>query len=128
MMAMKLLLIAPLGILGACAPRVSGSVAVDAPAYVAAPGLAYVAPGVEVVSDWDTPVFFADDFFWYWDGGVWFRGSVLGGERVRVREVPSGIARIQNPGGYAHFGAAQHASRPMPAGRFRGERIASHRR
>jgi hypothetical protein len=125
MKVIKLLFVAPLGILGACAPAVaSGTVAVSAPAYVSSPGLAYVAPGVEVVADWGAPVFFADNFFWYWDGGLWYRSGALGGERIAVREVPVAVARIRNPGGYAHFRAEARAIRPVPAARMQGPRMA----
>lgn len=119
MKVIKLLIVTPLGILGACAPAgVSGSVAVSAPLYTGAPALAYVAPGVEVVTDWGTPVFFADDFFWYWDGGVWFRSSVLGGERIRVREVPHSLARVEHPENYSHFRPVASAMRPVPEARM----------
>jgi len=130
MKAIKLLFIAPLGILGACTPAAaSGSIVVSAPAYVPpAPGLAYVGPGVEVVADWDAPVFFADNFFWYWDGGMWFRSAALGGERIRVREVPVAVARLHNPGAYAHFRGEAHAIRPVPVGRVQGPRMAARRR
>jgi len=128
MKIIKLLLIAPLGIFAACAPaRVSGAVAVSGPAYVGPPQLAYVGPGVEVVSDWGTPVFFADDFFWEWDGGFWYRSSVLGGPRLRVHEVPGVVARIERPSGYAHFHAGMHASRPVPVARMHGDRMARRR-
>ncbi len=129
MKVIKLLVLAPLGILGACAPaRVSGSVAVVDPVYAGSPALAYVGPGVEVVTDWGTPVFFADDFFWYWDGGLWYRSSVLGGERIRVREVPGAVARIDHPEHYSHFRSEGYASRPLPVARMRGAHVASRRR
>jgi len=125
----RLARLAPVGLLGACAPATaSGSVAVAAPVYAPGPGLTYVAPGVEVVADWDTPVFFADNLFWYWDAGLWYRSSVLGGERIAVRDVPVGVARIRNPGGYAHFRVEAHAIRPVPAGRLQRVRMASRRR
>jgi len=82
---------------------------------VATPTLAYVAPGVEVVADWDEPVFFADGFYWYLDGDIWYRSARLGGERVVVHDVPRAVARIHAPATYAHFHARTGvAARPIP--------------
>jgi len=88
-----------------------------APAYAAttAPALTSVAPGVEVVTDWGAPVFFADDFYWYLDGGLWYRSAYLGGPRIRVDVVPPVIARIPHPEVYAHYAPPRMAfARPAP--------------
>lgn len=98
---------------GACAPMVSGEVAVATPAY-AGPSLSYVAPGVEVVTDADAAVFFYDNFYWYWDGGLWYRSARFGGERVVVREAPRALLQIREPGRYVHYRAPEHMRRPMP--------------
>ena len=102
--------------------QVGGSLDVDAPS------LAYVAPGVEVVADWDAPVFFADDFYWWLDGGLWYRSERLGGDRVLDRNVPPAIARLRNPEGYSHFHPGGVAYRPIPDHREYGSsRAASSR-
>src|SRR5258706_25401 len=44
-----------------------------------APRLAYVSPGVQVIADYDYPVFYADSFYWRYDGGVWYRSSAYTG-------------------------------------------------
>ena len=70
---------------------------------VAARPLANVAPGVDVVAG--TNVYFADDAYWYWDGGLWYRSAYWGGPRISVDVVPPVLARLSHPVIYPHFGA-----------------------
>jgi hypothetical protein len=43
--------------------------------YAATPDLVTVSPGVQVVADYDEPVFYNDGFYWrYYDGG-WYCSS-----------------------------------------------------
>ena len=98
-------------IVGACTPMVSADVGVAAPG----PSLSYVAPGVEVVTDADYPVFFYDNFYWYWEGGLWYRSPRFGGPRVVVREAPRALVQIREPARYVHYRAPEHMRRPMPA-------------
>lgn len=117
------LLLVPFLLCSACGPAiVEGSVGVEAPQ------LAYVAPGVEVVADWDAPVFYANDFYWYWDGGVWYRSTVLGGPRVVVRDVPVAVARVHRPWVYAHYRATGRPMRRVPPERFAHNRREMRRR
>src|SRR5262245_31925292 len=44
-------------------------------ATTVAPDLVYVSPGVQVVADYEYPVFYADNFYWRFDGGRWYRSS-----------------------------------------------------
>ncbi|MCE9575841.1 MAG: hypothetical protein K8W52_22010 [Deltaproteobacteria bacterium] len=137
----KLLLAAPFAAMVACAPIYAdggysagysagyGTAGYGYDAYATGPELAYVEPGVEVVAGWDTPVFFVDDAFWFWDGGLWYRSAYWGGPRVYVRDVPTRITHIPRPQGYAHYrpsgptrrigvrGGAPGTVRPMPPGR-----------
>ncbi len=97
-----------------------------APAYAAspAPALTAVAPGVEVVTDWGAPVFFADDFYWYLDGGLWYRSAYLGGPRIRVDVVPPVIARIPHPETDAPSAPPRTAfARPAPRRGGAGRRL-----
>ena len=111
------LLALPFVLFCACGPaEVSGSVGVTTP-VVDAPALAYVAPGVEVVADSDTPVFFADNIYWYWDAGLWYRADRYGGHRVLARDVPSRLRGIHEPRAYIHYqGSARTVQRPMRHG------------
>jgi hypothetical protein len=77
--------------------------------FVAEPELVVVAPGVMVVPNYDREVYFANGFYWVYDGGVWFRTRNHRGGWVRVsgRYVPRGILRTPR-GRYVHF----HGGRP----------------
>lgn len=114
---------------GACgAAEVSGGVAVTAPGapIYGAPKLANLAPGVEVVTDWTTPVFFADDFFWHWDGGTWYRSATLRGPRVEVAQLPVAVARLRAPWAYARYRVPDRVvQRPIPY-RAHDERMGSY--
>jgi len=97
----------------ACGPAV-GTAEVEV-----TPTLAYVEPGVEVVADWDVPIFFADGFYWYWDDGIWYRSITLGGERVVVHQVPPAVAHIRAPGRFVHYHpTGTIARRPIPEHRW----------
>jgi hypothetical protein len=39
------------------------------------PDLVYAAPGVQVIADYDEPVFYTDGYYWREVNGVWFRSS-----------------------------------------------------
>ena len=41
------------------------------------PDLVYAAPGVQVIADYDEPVFFSDGLYWRYSGGYWYRSPVL---------------------------------------------------
>ncbi|MGH9884287.1 MAG: hypothetical protein ACREBE_02085 [bacterium] len=102
-----------------------GTVAVEAPVVVT-PSLAYVAPGVEVVADWDAPVVFADNFYWAFDGGVWYRSEHLGGPRIVVNAAPYAVMQIREPMRYAHYHAPAGVAR-RSAPRYEGHRQDEHR-
>lgn len=97
-------------------PQVSFSAGVEAHVSVptirfeAEPPLVVVQPGVMVVPDYDREVFFANGFYWYYDGGVWFRTRHHHGGWVRVnaRYVPRAIVRYPR-GRYVHY----HGGRPF---------------
>ncbi|HUJ63525.1 MAG TPA: hypothetical protein VLX92_33730 [Kofleriaceae bacterium] len=73
--------------------------------------LVEVSPGVEVVADWDEPVFFVDNFYWVNRGGFWYRSGWYRGGWVRADVVPEHVRGIAHPEGYAHYrpaGWARH--------------------
>jgi hypothetical protein len=72
--------------------------------FRAEPALVVVSPGVMVVPDYDREVYFANGFYWVYDGGVWFRTRNYRGGWVRVsgNYVPRGILRVPR-GRYVHF-------------------------
>lgn len=74
-----------------------------APGYAGAPGLVEVSPGVQVISDYDYPVFFSEGFYWRSYGGVWYRSPYYDRGWVVGGRVPVGIGRIGRPEMYAHY-------------------------
>lgn len=71
--------------------------------YGAAPGMVYVGPGVQVISDYDYPVFYSDNYYWRYDGGLWYRSGVYNGGWSAAYDVPVGVRGIREPGGYVHY-------------------------
>lgn len=76
--------------------------------------LVEVSPGVEVVADYDEPVFFADDYYWVNRGGIWYSSGWYGGGWVRAGRVPEHIRGIEHPEVYRHY---------RPAGYVAHERV-----
>jgi len=70
---------------------------------VQTPDLVYAAPGVQVVADYDEPVFFSDGFYWRYDNGVWYRSSVYYGGWEYWDAPPVYIRRIHRPYAYTHY-------------------------
>lgn len=65
--------------------------------------LVEVSPGVEVIADWDEPIFFVDGFYWVSRGGFWYRSGWYRGGWERAESVPAGVSGIVHPEGYAHY-------------------------
>ncbi len=82
-------------------------------AYVAAPGLVLVEPGVYVIADYDRPVFYTSGYYWWYRDGYWLRSYDYTGGWVRVRTVPYSVRRIHRPTAYVHYRAqGRHVYRP----------------
>lgn len=69
------------------------------------PSLVYVSPGVQVVADFDYPVFLADGLYWRYDGGVWYRSRTYTGGWSVTTAVPVAVRRIDRPSRYVHYHA-----------------------
>src|SRR6266545_2330008 len=94
-------------------------VAVPVVRFEVEPPLVVVSPGVMVVSDCDSEVFFADGFYWTASHGGWYRTRNYRGGWVSVsrRHVPGRIARVR-PGSYRHFrGGRPYVRHPGRGGR-----------
>jgi hypothetical protein len=78
-----------------------------------APSMAYVAPGVQVIADYDYPVFYSDGFYWRYYDGYWARSPYYTGGWVTVYDVPYGLRSVQEPWRYSHYrsGATWNGSR-----------------
>jgi hypothetical protein len=72
--------------------------------------LVEISPGVEVVADYNEPIFFADDYYWVNRGGIWYSSTWYGGGWGRGRDVPGHISSISRPEGYAHYRPAGYAA------------------
>jgi hypothetical protein len=83
------------------------------------PDLVYAAPGVQVIADYDEPIFFSDGFYWRSSGGYWYRSHNYRGGWVSARP-PGAVMHIQQPQAYAHYRPAGWAprGRPVPPQRY----------
>src|SRR5262249_38835090 len=85
---------------------------------VATPDLVTVSPGVQVIADYDEPIFYSDGFYWRFYSGVWYRSTYYTGGWAYARP-PAAIVRIDRPYAYAHYRPAGWRGRgaaPAPAG------------
>jgi hypothetical protein len=86
------------------------------------PDLVYAAPGVQVIADYDEPIFYNDGFYWRYYGGTWYRSSYWTGGWVYAAP-PVAVLRINRPASYAHYrpqGWAPRPARAAPAPGWRG--------
>src|SRR5581483_97245 len=74
------------------------------------PDLVYAAPGVQVIADYDEPVFFSDGLYWRFSGGYWYSSRDYHRGWVSARP-PVAVLRIQHPQTYAHYRPAGWAPR-----------------
>jgi hypothetical protein len=83
---------------------------VHSSAAVSAPNLVYINPNVQVIADYDEPIFYASNFYWRYDGGVWYRSSDYTRGWVRIQTTPVAIQQIESPSVYIHYHAQAAAS------------------
>lgn len=103
-----------------------GPAEVSGTAYYQGPELAYVSPGVQVVADYDYPVFYADNFYWRYTDGVWYRSPVWYGGWISVSTVPYAVAHVDRPWVYTHYRpyyGRGYYGRPSPYRYDRGGRV-----
>jgi hypothetical protein len=101
-----------------------GSVAVSA----STPDLAYVAPGVYVIANYDEPIFYADGYYWYPYDGIWYRSRTYTGGWT-YSSPPVAVARIGTPYAYRYYRPNNYVvrSRPVPAYRIQRPVVRDHR-
>lgn len=97
----RILLVASVLLAVGCYSEEPG-VAVSA-GYGYAPAMVEVSPGVQVISDYDYPVFYSNNYYWRYDGGVWYRSGVYNGGWAASYDVPVGVRGIARPEGYVHY-------------------------
>ncbi len=97
------LLAAVTSVLLATAAGCAGSAQYSATATVTTPRLILIEPDVQVVADYDQPVFYSENYYWRYDNGVWFRSNNHVRGWVRFEAVPARIRRIERPTAYIRF-------------------------
>ncbi len=71
-------------------------------------------PGVQVIADYNEPIFFTGGLYWHNDGGVWYSSTVHTGGWARA-EPPEHI-RVINRTEYAHYRPAGYVPREQRPG------------
>ena len=100
----RLILAMSLLTIGACYSEEPGvAVGVGYNAGYASPSMEYVSPGVQVIADYDYPVFYSDGFYWRYDGGLWYRSGYWNRGWGVSYSVPVGVRGINRPEAYAHY-------------------------
>jgi hypothetical protein len=89
-------------VLAAC--TASGSARYSA--EVTTPPLVYVSDDVQVIEDYNEPVFFSANMYWRYDNGVWYQSRYHTRGWVRVSSPPAQIVRIERPQAYVHYHAS----------------------
>jgi hypothetical protein len=84
-------------------------------AYVEPAAFVYVSPGVQVIENYDYPVFFVGGVYWRQEGGVWYSSSYHDRGWATSVEVPVTVRGISRPETYTHFRANVNA-RPGQVG------------
>jgi len=110
MMAGGLLTVGALG--AGCATTVGAG-------YYGDPDLVYVSPGVQVIADWNEPIFYADGYYWRSSGGLWYRSSYYTGGWAYAHP-PGAILSIHSPHVYRHYRPQGWAPRGHAAPVVRG--------
>jgi hypothetical protein len=78
------------------------------------PDLAYVAPGVQVIADYDEPIFFANGYYWWFYDGLWYSSPTYTGGWAFVSRPPVAIARIRDPFRFRRFRPQGYVVRRRP--------------
>jgi len=89
--------------LGLGAAGCYGTTTVRGTAYTSTPDLEYIGPDVQVVADYDRPVFYSQNYYWRYDDGVWLRSPYHDRGWARVTTVPRAVLSIRTPGAYVHY-------------------------
>jgi hypothetical protein len=97
-------------LLAALASGCTGSGQVYYSGEVTTPDLVYVGPDVQVIADYDEPIFYSDSYYWRNDGGIWYRSRNYRGGWGRYDNAPVAIRRIDRPTAYVHYRGTSNAS------------------
>jgi len=67
------------------------------------PELVFIEPGIQVVVDSDVPIFYTDNYYWRYEGNLWYRSHVASGGWIRYDAPPQHLRRIERPQQYVHY-------------------------
>jgi hypothetical protein len=115
--------IAAAALAAGCLGTVGYSASVSSQGY--GPDLVYAAPGVQVIADYDEPIFFADSLYWRFDGVRWYRSSYHTGGWVYATP-PAVVLRIGRPHDFVHYrpqGWVARRERAHPQAPVRDHRV-----
>jgi hypothetical protein len=112
MRILSVLFVTVLGATGCYATASTGYVGppVGVTATVVGPELVYVSPGVQVIADYNEPVFYADGFYWRESGGIWYRSSYHT-HGWAYANAPYSIVSIRDRHSYRHYRPAGYSPR-----------------
>jgi len=88
------------------------------------PDLVYAAPGVQVIANYDEPIFYSDSFYWRFYGGTWYRSSTYTGGWAYATP-PQAVLRIDRPHEFVHYrpqGWTEHRGRAQAGPIVRNDR------
>ncbi len=100
------------------------------------PDLVTISPGVQVVYDYDEPVFYSDQYYWRYYNNSWYRSSQWNNGWVAYNDVPYSIrTNVQNPNYYVRYRPANYQprynnrgqGRPQPIRQQQGPVVRDHR-
>jgi hypothetical protein len=105
---------------GGCVGESRVGYSAGATVVVETPDLVEVSPGVQVIADYDEPIFYSDGFYWRYDNDIWYRSSSYTSGWVYIESPPVTIGRIDRPHGYVHYRPSGYVARrrPVPANRI----------
>jgi hypothetical protein len=79
--------------------------------YAATPDLVTVQPGVQVVADYDEPVFFVDGFYWRFYDNYWYRSNNYYSGWYFYERPPVAVLRIDRPYAYTRYRPSGYVAR-----------------
>jgi len=96
-----------LTVVAGCAADARYNGTVTATAYT--PDLVTISPGVQVIADYNEPVFYSDNYYWRYNNG-WYRSSYYDRGWVSARPTVT-VGRISQPHRYVHYRPAGYVAR-----------------
>ena len=82
--------------------------------YASTPDLVTISPGVQVVADYDEPVFYTDGFYWRFYDGYWYRSNNYATGWYFVERPPVTVLRTDRPYAYARYRPSGYVARSRP--------------